>query len=192
MASTVGHGLCGIACLLGAMAMRPPGTVRLSWKSAGLFAVLANVPDADMLFGLIVASNAYAFHQGPSHSLLFAAGVGILGGIALRNDQGLWTATGACFAASVSHAVIDVLSGPMPGFNPSPGLALFWPFSSEMVSVPVTLFHGIHHGGVEQLASLHNAKAVLHEIAVFLPVIAVLLFWVAITRRIRLPCRRTD
>lgn len=35
-------------------------------------AVLANLPDIDILFGLLMQGNGAAYHRGPTHSLLFA------------------------------------------------------------------------------------------------------------------------
>lgn len=40
--------------------------------------ILASLPDVDVLFGLILSGNGSAFHRGPTHSLLFAVGSGLL------------------------------------------------------------------------------------------------------------------
>jgi membrane-bound metal-dependent hydrolase YbcI (DUF457 family) len=40
--------------------------------------ILASLPDIDVPFGLIFSGNGSAFHRGPTHSLLFALGSGLL------------------------------------------------------------------------------------------------------------------
>ena len=42
------------------------------WKTLALVIVLTNLPDIDVLVGLIVHGNGNFFHRGPTHSLLFA------------------------------------------------------------------------------------------------------------------------
>lgn len=41
------------------------------WKALVFIIVLTNLPDIDMLIGLILQANGNIFHRGPSHSLLF-------------------------------------------------------------------------------------------------------------------------
>jgi len=184
MSSTVGHALCGVTCLLGATAIIPRGSFHFNWRGVALFMTLANLPDIDFLVGYLVASDAHAFHQGPTHCLLFAVVMGLLLGFVFRRRLGLWPATIAFTLTIVSHDVVDVFSGPAPGFNRSPGIALLWPFDTEMVSAPFTIFPGILHENLEQLVSLHNAIAMIYEAAVFLPLIALLLLWLAKRGRI--------
>ena len=47
-------------------------------RSVLFIMVLASLPDVDVLFGLIFSGNGSAFHRGPTHSLLFALGSGLL------------------------------------------------------------------------------------------------------------------
>ena len=47
-----------------------------SLKRLAFIALLANLPDLDMLIGLLVEWNAQAFHRGPTHSLVFAIAAG--------------------------------------------------------------------------------------------------------------------
>ena len=42
------------------------------WRTAALVAALANLPDIDMIIGLILQGNGSAFHRGPTHSIVFA------------------------------------------------------------------------------------------------------------------------
>ena len=42
------------------------------WKILTMIALLANLPDIDVVLGLLFQANGNAFHRGPTHSLLFA------------------------------------------------------------------------------------------------------------------------
>jgi membrane-bound metal-dependent hydrolase YbcI (DUF457 family) len=42
------------------------------WKLAVFIIILSNLPDMDVLFGLILQNNGSAIHRGPTHSILFA------------------------------------------------------------------------------------------------------------------------
>ena len=84
--------------------------------------VLANLPDLDVVYGLIVQGNGDAFHRGPSHSLLFALVAGYLASQLWR----LWdkiprlcwpVAAGLIF----SHIAADMLLT-------RTAVSLFWPF----------------------------------------------------------------
>ena len=179
MASTVGHALCGISCLLGVSGANPGRPIPLTLRSAALFMLLANLPDIDFLVGYIVAQDPNAFHQGPTHSLLFAMVAGLLAGFAWRKQLGLRLASVAFTAAVLSHDVVDILTGPILGFVRSPGLALLWPFSTEKISAPFTLFPGILHLTFGELVSWHNMTAIAFELAVFIPIIVLLYKWKA-------------
>ena len=56
------------------------------WQVAILIIILSNLPDIDVIFGLILQSNGSAFHRGPTHSILFAL---IMGFIAAKCSR-LW------------------------------------------------------------------------------------------------------
>ena len=51
--------------------------VRL-WKALVFIIVLTNLPDIDMLIGLILHGNGDIFHRGPTHSLLFSVVISAL------------------------------------------------------------------------------------------------------------------
>jgi membrane-bound metal-dependent hydrolase YbcI (DUF457 family) len=92
------------------------------WKVAVFAAVLANLPDIDVLIGLIFQGNGNAFHRGPTHSLFFALVMGFLASIAWR----LWSqipkmSFGNCFLLILSHVLADF-------FLTSLRVSLFWPF----------------------------------------------------------------
>jgi len=80
------------------------------WKVFAGVVVLSNLPDIDILVGLLVRGNGNAFHRGPTHSLLFALTAGLLAANAWR----LWPkaprfgfATG--FLVTLSHVLADAL-----------------------------------------------------------------------------------
>jgi membrane-bound metal-dependent hydrolase YbcI (DUF457 family) len=90
-------------------------------KRLALIALLANLPDIDMLFGLLVERNAQAFHRGPTHSLVFALLAGWLVSRAVKDcpslaDFGFRHAS----ALVLSHVVADALLTPSP-------VSFFWP-----------------------------------------------------------------
>ena len=166
-------------CLLGTKPARLAKSVTLSWFSAVLFVALANLPDVDFLIGYLLASDPRAYHQGPTHTLLFALGVGSLVGVAAhtRLRMGRWPAAAACVLAIGSHLVVDLFTGPSPGLNPTPGIALLWPFSAAPWTAPVTLFLGIRHESVAVLIGPDNMRAILREVLILGPFTALLLAW---------------
>jgi membrane-bound metal-dependent hydrolase YbcI (DUF457 family) len=91
------------------------------WKTAVFVAVLANLPDIDVVIGLLFQGNGNAFHRGPTHSLLFAFLIGLLASnawklclqipkISFRN----------CFLLILSHVLADFF------FTSSP-VSFLWP-----------------------------------------------------------------
>jgi hypothetical protein len=57
------------------------------WHMAIFIIILSNLPDMDVLFGLILQNNGSAFHRGPTHSILFAL---IMGYIASKSSK-IWS-----------------------------------------------------------------------------------------------------
>ena len=95
-------------------------------------AVAAMLPDFDVVaFKLGIAYADDFGHRGASHSLLFAACIGLLGVIgaaslhAGRATVGLWL-----FACTASHPLLDALT------NGGLGVALFWPWSDARLFAP--------------------------------------------------------
>ncbi|MGD8835393.1 MAG: metal-dependent hydrolase [Desulfobacteraceae bacterium] len=83
--------------------------------------LLANLPDLDILFGLIFFGNGSAVHRGPTHSLLFA----LLAGYLASNLYRLWHqiprfSFGLCFILIFSHVGADMLLTATP-------VSLLWP-----------------------------------------------------------------
>lgn len=86
---------------------------------------LANLPDIDVIIGLLLTGNGDAFHRGPTHSLIFSAVAALL---ASRLWQ-LWPRVPrisfiSAFSIIVSHVVADFL------FTDSP-VSFLWPLETH-------------------------------------------------------------
>ena len=95
-------------------------------------AVAAVLPDVDVVaFKLGIAYADDFGHRGASHSLVFAALVGLLGVIAAgslrckRPIAGMWL-----FACTASHPLLDAFT------NGGLGVALWWPWSDARLFAP--------------------------------------------------------
>lgn len=83
--------------------------------------VLANLPDIDVVVGLLLKGNGHAFHRGPTHSLVFA----LLMGLMAANAWKLWQPIPKlhftnCFLIILSHIAADF-------FLTSSDVSFFWP-----------------------------------------------------------------
>ena len=92
------------------------------WQMALFIIILANLPDIDVLLGLILQNNGDAFHRGPTHSILFAL---IMGFLASKSSR-LWSYIPkinfkTCFTLILSHVVADY-------FLTSAPVSFYWPF----------------------------------------------------------------
>ncbi|MFZ1984717.1 MAG: metal-dependent hydrolase, partial [Desulfatitalea sp.] len=118
MPMPLGHTAIGLAALETAQPSNSRGA-RL-----GLFAyvtILANLPDLDILFGLLLTGNGAAFHRGPTHSLLFVALAGYLAARFSRWWQrGPQLSFALCALLIFSHMAADLFLTAAP-------VSLFWP-----------------------------------------------------------------
>jgi membrane-bound metal-dependent hydrolase YbcI (DUF457 family) len=121
-------------------------------QRVGLFVyvtVLANLPDLDILASLLVDGNGYAFHRGPTHSLLFALLAGFIASRAWR----MWRripqlSFGLCALLIFSHVAADMLLTSSP-------VSLFWPFELHLSAGYSNL------EGVVRLAVFQSVKDVI-------------------------------
>jgi len=95
------------------------------WRLFAAIAVLTNLPDIDVIFGLLLQWNGSAFHRGPTHSLLFALVMGVLASRASHvwgrlPRLGFWT----CFALILSHVAADALLS-------TSAVSFFWPLETN-------------------------------------------------------------
>ena len=112
------HAALGLATheLLGE---NPP--IHSPWRKLALIGLLANLPDIDVVIGLLLQGNGSAFHRGPTHSLLFALGMGWL----VCRVWPWWSRTASvsfvwCASIILSHILADALLTSAP-------VSLFWP-----------------------------------------------------------------
>jgi membrane-bound metal-dependent hydrolase YbcI (DUF457 family) len=118
-------------------------------------AVLANLPDIDVLIGLILQGNGHLSHRGPTHSLLFAGLAGYLASAAGRRWPRLPRfGFATAFALVMSHILADSF------FTRSP-VSFLWPLEvhwSAGVStwgdvVQSVLFEGLQDIGLIVLSA---------------------------------------
>lgn len=84
--------------------------------------ILANLPDLDVILGLLLQGNGNLFHRGPTHSLLFAFMTGYIASHLWR----LWPRIprlgfSLCCGLVFSHVLADMMLTTAP-------VSLFWPF----------------------------------------------------------------
>ena len=94
----------------------------INWQVALLIIVLSNLPDIDVIFGLILQNNGSAFHRGPTHSILFS----VVGGYAVYKASSWFNKTPilswrTCIAIVFSHLAADYF------FTTAP-VSFLWPF----------------------------------------------------------------
>ena len=131
------------------------------------------MPDLDILPGLVLG-DPRAFHHQGTHSIVAAAGFGIL--ISLLS--GMWSSARlkwGIWAAGIyaSHVLLDLLGDDLiPPF----GVQLLWPFSEEYFISPVTIFRSVYFGHsiplTQTLSSVKNLFAALQEILLISPFVA--------------------
>jgi len=95
------------------------------WTLLAAILALSNLPDIDVVFGLLLQWNGSAFHRGPTHSLLFALAAGFLASWA----SGRWTwhprlGFWSCFALILSHVAADALLT-------TSAVSFLWPFETN-------------------------------------------------------------
>lgn len=94
--------------------------------------VAAMLPDFDVIAFKLGIAYADAFgHRGASHSVLFAAGIGVFGALCHRVLHcSPWRAACWLFACTASHPLLDALT------NGGLGVALAWPWSEQRLFAP--------------------------------------------------------
>jgi membrane-bound metal-dependent hydrolase YbcI (DUF457 family) len=84
--------------------------------------ILANMPDFDVIVGLLIKWNGNAFHRGPTHSLFFSLIMGFIASRAWKfSSQIPRMKFEICFLMIFSHILADFF------FTSSP-VSIFWPF----------------------------------------------------------------
>lgn len=158
----IGHALAGMAFF----EARPGLFFKNRWVEAFFFILLANLPDADFLPGLLLGfPNRY--HHGIFHSLGAALAVTAISGLIFhRAKQPAWRLATPVFLIFSSHLLLDFFTR---DFTAPFGLPLFWPFSKNYYIAARPIFINITRSArsadfFPSLFSRHNLKAALLEI----------------------------
>ncbi len=101
-------------------------TALTKWKLLIFVSLLANLPDVDVLVGLLLRDNGAAFHRGPTHSLLFALAMGWIASWLGKNRPNIIPrlSFGVCFLVVFSHVLSDLFLTTAP-------VSLLWPLESN-------------------------------------------------------------
>lgn len=187
MPSPVGHclaGLCGYFAAPGERGGRRAGI------TLAASVLLANLPDADAIAGLMAGAIAQ-FHRTASHSLTAVLATGLLAGAVFRWRTGgrawAWGLWGGCLY--LSHLVLDLLvRDPSPPF----GIQLLWPISTAYFISPFTPFRRFDYaepgrGLFETVFTHSNFLTISNEVLLLGP--CVIVFW-AIGRARKSPLRQ--
>ena len=94
-----------------------------SWIMTIWIIILANLPDIDVIIGLMAGGNGQLFHRGPTHSLLFALISGWLASQAWRVNRHVpRLGLPICCSIVLSHVLADMI------FTSAP-VSLLWPMA---------------------------------------------------------------
>lgn len=92
------------------------------WRIFIAITILANLPDVDVILGLLLQGNGNLFHRGPTHSLFFALLAGYIASHLWRlGEQIPRLGFALCFSLVFSHVLADMMLTSAP-------VSLFWPF----------------------------------------------------------------
>jgi membrane-bound metal-dependent hydrolase YbcI (DUF457 family) len=134
------------------------------WKVAIFIVILSNLPDIDILFGLMLQSNGSAFHRGPTHSIVFAL---ILGFLASKSWK-LWSqiplvSFKTCFMLILSHVIADYFLTNSP-------VSFYWPIEvswSTGNSGWSHVFHTVLFDAAEDIGILLACTLLIMSVFVF-------------------------
>ena len=105
------------------------------WKAPLGILILSNLPDVDVLLGIICEGNGNVFHRGPTHSLVFALIVGFLASRVLGSCSQLPKFSfKICFLLILSHVVADSVLTNSP-------ISFFWPTTVNWIGGYIGLRH---------------------------------------------------
>jgi len=164
----------------------------IAWKRLLLAVVIANLPDLDLIPGILVGEPNRYHHVGFSHSLLFAAVAAVAVGLAATAAGRSWPtwcsrmsgAPGTALLVGLllgSHVLLDTLN---LDFRAPAGPPIFWPLSNAgvqiypwFVDVAKLIGEGSVVDFVISLLTVHNLYAMLWELATLAPVLVLVVWW---------------
>jgi membrane-bound metal-dependent hydrolase YbcI (DUF457 family) len=179
--SPVGHSFIGLT--LG-MAWLVPRRRLADWRTwlnqhrGTLLATLlaANACDLDYLPGLF-AGSPNLWHRWLGHSAVWAALAGVVIWLLWRRMARAplprW-ALPVILAAALSHVATDYFGDDQ---RAPFGILACWPFSDRFVLADHPLFLSLHKTALADMFTLHNLRAVAHEILLTLPPLLVVVFY---------------
>ena len=180
MATIISHAVAaaGIATLFPARSLK-----RSVWIAGTLVSML---PDADVIgFRLGIAYSDVLGHRGFTHSLLFAATLGVVSAFMLFPNARATVNRGLValylFLATASHGVLDALT------NGGHGVAFFAPLENSRYFFPFTPIE-VSPIGISRFFSPRGAEVLLNEILwIWLPAaVAILSAWAIRLARLRM------
>jgi len=120
----IGHATIGFATH-GLCSANESGFCR--WKTLLGILIFSNLPDIDVVLGIVFHGNGNVFHRGPTHSLVFA----LIGGFLASRVWKLWSqlprfSFRICFLLILSHIVADFV------FTNSP-ISFCWPIAVNWI-----------------------------------------------------------
>lgn len=176
MATPIAHASAGLACLA-LVHLALPGRLQRPMTGAALACVVAAcAPDLDIAASLAFTGHPTTWHSGPTHTVAFALLVGLLAAFALRRRADGPVLALALGLATASHVLVDFLTGPDWGWHRSFGVPALWPWITERLNSPLTVFRGVKHGSVAIWFNAHNLTTAASELIFALPV-AALSWW---------------
>ena len=164
----------------------------IAWKRLLLAVVIANLPDLDLIPGILVGEPNRYHHVGFSHSLLFAAVAAVAVGLAAAAAGRSWPtwcsrmsgAPGTALLVGLllgSHVLLDTLN---LDFRAPAGPPIFWPLSNAGVQIYPWFVDVAKLSGegsvvdfVISLLTVHNLYAMLWELATLAPVLVLVVWW---------------
>lgn len=166
MPTPVGHSLAA-ATLYVALSPAPR-----PWadRRAGLVALAAaSAADLDFVAGAVVGE-WNRFHQGASHSLVVALGLGLVLASLPLERLGGWRQRAVLFTAlALSHLALDLVT---QDARPPYGIPLFWPFSSAYLQAPFSVFPFVRRASWAVILSPANWWGPVVELLVLGPPLA--------------------
>ena len=164
----------------------------IAWKRLLLAVMIANLPDLDLIPGILVGEPNRYHHVGFSHSVIFAAVAAVVVGLAAAAVGRSWPTacnrlSGAAGTALMvgllvgSHILLDTLNR---DFRAPSGPPAFWPLSNAGVQIYPWFVDVAKLSGegsvvdfVVSVLTVHNLYAMLWEFATLAPVVVLVVWW---------------
>ncbi|HEV2665855.1 MAG TPA: metal-dependent hydrolase [Blastocatellia bacterium] len=164
----VAHGLVGATVVA---ALRKDFSIRKDWRALSLGAVLAIIPDLDLVLSWVLGYGAQS-HGGFTHSVVFSMAAGFLACLLTMGNNARGFMIYAL--ATLSHGILDVVT--RKGFG---GAALLWPFSSHKFRLGWFDYFEFYPNPATEpiIVILRNALEVCcYEIMIFTPVFLIVVW----------------